>query len=36
VPFNPVTKIVPIDGKEVIGIFYENDPQSDYDSRRIY
>lgn len=39
VPFNPVTKIVPIDGMEAIGIFYNiegSNPQSDYDSRRIY
>lgn len=39
VPFNPVTKIVPIDGKEVIGIFYNidgEDPSSDYYTKNIY
>lgn len=35
-PFVPSTKIVYIDGQEVIGIFYENDPISDYYSTNIY
>ena len=39
VPFNPVTKIVIIDGREVIGIFYNidgEDPSSDYYTKNIY
>ena len=39
VPFNPVTKIVSIDGREVIGIFYNidgEDPSSNYYTNNIY
>lgn len=35
-PFRPYTKLVVVDGREVIGIFYEVDPESGYDSRRYY
>lgn len=35
-PFAPYTKLVVIDGREVIGIFYEVDPASDYNSRNYY
>lgn len=30
------TKLVPVNGDEYIGIFYENDPCSGYDPKRIY
>lgn len=35
-PFKPYTKIIEVDGREVIGIFYEKDPTSDYYSWTIY
>lgn len=38
-PFNPVTKIVPIDGRDVIGIFYNidgSDPSPNYHTINIY
>ena len=36
VPFEPTTKIVYIDGREMVGIFYGTEPTHDYDSRNYY